>query len=136
MMADNPSPAQVEQPSPRLNPALTLLEGLVGEWEMELSNAPFLLRPSDTVIGPVSFEWVQDGALLAMRMGEKAPGPSQALWLIGRDESTPHFTVLYYDARSVSRIYQMRFSDGVWKMWRDSPGFWQRKEATTSRKRV
>src|SRR6266568_8416397 len=38
------------------NPALKPLEGLVGEWEMELSNASFLPRPSDTAKGPVSFE--------------------------------------------------------------------------------
>jgi hypothetical protein len=34
--------------------------------------------------------------------------------------------VFYYDARKVSRVYQMSFSDSVWKMWREAPGFWQR----------
>lgn len=133
MMADNSTHAQAKMPSPQLNPALTPLEGLVGDWGMELSNASFLPRPSDTVKGPVSFEWVQDGAFLVMRMGDKAPGPPQALWLIGRDESTSNYTVLYYDARSVSRIYQMSFSDGMWKMWREAPGFWQRYEGTVSK---
>src|ERR1700682_6160528 len=108
-----------------------LLEGLVGDWEMELSNASFLPRPSGRVKGgPVLIEWVQDGAFLAMRMGDKSPGPPQALWLIGRDDSTPNFTVLYSDARSVSRVYEMSFSEGVWKMWREAPGFWQRNEGT------
>ena len=120
------------QHSQRDNPALTSLEGLVGEWEMELSHAPFLPHPSDTVKGPVLIEWVQDGAFLAMRMGDQPPVPPQALWLISRDDSTPNYTVLYYDARSVSRVYQMSFSDGVWKMWRESPGFWQRYEGTVS----
>jgi hypothetical protein len=112
------------------NPALQKLEGLVGEWEMELSNASFLPRPSDTVKGLVFFEWVQDGAFLVMRMGDKPPSPPSALWLIGRDESIPNYTVLYYDARSVSRIYEMSFSDGLWKMWRESPGFSQRFTGT------
>lgn len=85
-MADHSTPAQAEQPTPQLNPALTPLEGLVGDWEMELSHASFLTRPSDSVTGPVSFEWVQDGAFLAMRMGEKVPGPPQALWPIGRGQ--------------------------------------------------
>jgi hypothetical protein len=114
------------------NPALTPLEGLVGEWEMELSQTSFLPDPSDRVRGPVLIEWVQDGAFLAMRMGDKQQGPPQALWLISRDDSTPNYTVLYYDARSVSRVYQMSFSGGVWKMWRGSPGFWQRYEGTVS----
>jgi hypothetical protein len=112
------------------NPALNTLEGLVGEWEMELSNAPFI--PSGTAKGSVSFEWVQDGAFLLMRMGDKPPNPPAALWLIGRDEAVPNYTVLYYDSRSVSRVYEMSFSDGVWKMWRESPGFSQRYKGKLS----
>ena len=46
----------------------------MGDWEMELSNAAFLPRPSDRV-GPVLIEWVQDGAFLALRMGDKLPNP-------------------------------------------------------------
>ena len=107
------------------NPALTSLEGLVGEWDMELSQTSFLPNSSDTVKGLVSFEWVQDGAFLLMRQGDKPPSPPAALWLISRDDAIPTYTVLYYDARSVSRVYEMSFSDGVWKMWRGAPGFWQ-----------
>jgi hypothetical protein len=114
------------------NPALNHLEILVGDWEMELSDAPFLPGPSDTAKGYVSFEWVQDGAFLLMRMGDTPPSPPAAIWLISRDESTPDYTVLYYDARSVSRVYEMSFSECVWKMWRESPGFWQRYEGKLS----
>jgi hypothetical protein len=117
----------------RPNPALHSLEALVGEWEMELSNTSFLPRPTDNVKGPVSFEWAQDGAFLLMRMGDKAASTPAALWLFSRDESTPHYTVLYYDSRSVSRVYQMSFSEGVWKMWRNAPGFCQRYEGTVSK---
>ena len=111
---------------------LKQLEGLVGDWQMELSNAPFLPRPSDTTKGPVSFEWVQDGAFLMMRMGDKPPGTPAAIWLISRDDSTPHYTALYYDARRVSRVYEMSFWEDVWKMWRNAPGFSQCYEGTVS----
>ena len=117
----------------RHNPALNQLEVLVGDWEMEISNAAFLPSPSDTAKGLVSFEWVQDGAFLMMRMGDKPPSLPAAMWLISRDESTPDYTVLYYDARSVSRVYGMSFSESVWKMWRESPGFWQRYEGKLSK---
>ena len=70
---------------------------------------------------------------LALRMGDKAPSPSQALWLIHRDEAVPTYTVLYYDARHVSRVYEMSFQEQVWKMWRQAPGFWQRYEGRVSR---
>ncbi|HEY7357032.1 MAG TPA: hypothetical protein VH590_11220 [Ktedonobacterales bacterium] len=108
------------------NPALKSLEFLAGEWEMELSNAPFLPSPSDTVKGQVFFEWVEQGAFLCMRMG------GNATWLISRDDSRPGYSVFYYDARSVSRIYEMSFSEQVWKMWRNAPGFSQRYEGIVS----
>ena len=129
-MSDDSTHAEAQTPPP--NPALQALAFLAGEWEMELSNAPFLPSPSDTIKGRVAFAWVQDGAFLVMRMGDKPPSPPTASWLIGRDEATPNYIVLYYDARSVSRIYAMSFSDRVWKMWREAPGFSQRYEGTVS----
>ncbi len=114
------------------NPSLDDVAFLAGDWTMELSNAAFLSNPSDTVQGHVSFEWLQDGAFRVMRMGDKSPGPPNAIWLISRDEAGPNYTVLYYDARKVSRVYQMSFADGIWKMWREAPGFWQRYESKVS----
>ena len=131
-MTDDRTDAQAQMPLSQSNPALKPLEVLVGEWEMKLSNASFLPHSSDTVKGLVSFGWVQDGAFLIMRLGDKPPGPLAALWLISRDESTPNYTVLYYDSRSVSRVYEMSFSEGVWKMWRNAPGFCQRYEGSVS----
>ncbi len=119
-------------PLHHVNPALEPLQILVGQWEAELSTASFLERPTDTVLGQVSFDWVLNGSFLLLRMGDKPPSPPSALWLIGRDESTRDYTVLYYDARTVSRVYHMTFSDGVWKMNREAPGFWQRFEAVFS----
>ncbi len=34
--------------------------------------------------------------------------------------------MLYSDQRGVARIYQMSLQGGIWKMWRESPGFSQR----------
>src|SRR5574337_428507 len=118
--------------SPNQNPALKPLALLVGDWEMELSNASFLPNPSDTVTGHISAEWVEDGAFLVIYMGNKPPSTPDAIWLISRDESTPNYTVLYYDSRKVSRVYAMSFSEGVWKMWRNSADFSQRSEEHTS----
>jgi hypothetical protein len=114
------------------NPSLEHLKILVGDWDMELSNASFLPRSSDAVKGHASFEWLQDGAFLIMYMGNKPPGAPDAMWLISRDESTSNYTVLYYDTRKVSRVYEMSFSDGAWKIWRNSPGYSQRFEGKVS----
>ena len=112
--------------TPAYNPALRDLAVLVGDWTMELSNAAFLPNPSDTVTGPASFAWIEDGALLAFYQGDRPPGTPAARWVIGRDEASPTYTVLYADARGVSRVYTMRFAGEVWELWRDNPGFSQR----------
>jgi hypothetical protein len=114
------------------NPALQDLEALVGDWKMELSNASFLPRSSDTVTGHVSIKWLEEGAFLVMYMGSQPLSTPDATWLIGRDESAHNYLVLYYDNRKVSRVYEMSFSDGTWKMWRNSPDFSQRFEGKVS----
>ncbi len=117
---------------PKPNPALKALEVLVGDWEMELSNASFLPSPSDTVKGHVTFEWLENGGFLVMRQGDKPRGAPAATWVIGRDDSAQNYSILYFDSRGVSRKYEMSFNDGVWKIWRESPGFWQRYEGKVS----
>ena len=106
--------------SPRTNPQLANLEFLLGDWVMELSHAAFLPRPTDTVRGRMSVEWLEHGAFLLMRMG------ADALWLISRDDAQPLYTVCYFDSRAVSRVYAMRYADRLWTMWRESAQFSQR----------
>jgi len=117
---------------PEPNPALKKLEVLVGRWEMELSNADFLPDRSAIVKGIVTIEWVEDGASLILRMGDRTSGSSSATWLIHRDESSPDYKVFYYDDRKVSRIYEMSFAERSWRLWRKSPNFSQRFEGEIS----
>jgi hypothetical protein len=111
---------------PNQNPALKDLNVLIGAWDVELSNAQFLPNPTATVHMRASFEWIEDGDCLVMRHGSKATGPPYATWLIGRDETSDEYVVLYCDDRRVSRVYRMQFVNGKWHMWRDAPGFSQR----------
>jgi hypothetical protein len=114
------------------NPALSDLQVLVGQWEMELSDASFLPDPSVTVRNKVLFEWLEDAAFLIMRMGDDPAKQQGAIWLINRDEASSDYKVFYYDDRNISRIYEMSFTDQVWKLWRKSPGFSQRFEGKIS----
>lgn len=109
------------------NPALAELQFLAGAWDMELFDASFLPDPDATVSGSVTFEWIEVGAALVMRMGDAA-APA-ATWIIGRDDSEPDYHVLYADDRGVSRVYRMSFSDRTWRMWRYTPEFSQRFDA-------
>jgi hypothetical protein len=110
------------------NPALADLDFLSGDWDMELSNAPFLPSRDDTAHGHVTFVWIEGGAFLVMLQREQPGNPPSAVWAIGRDESGPDYKVLYSDSRGVSRVYEMSYSEGLWKLWRNSPGFSQRFE--------
>ncbi len=103
------------QQSLKPNPALAPLEVLVGEWEMESPQYPGSR-------GRLTFEWFEGGAFLVERMA------GNATWMIGRDESTQTYCMLYFDSRGVSRIYEMSFEQNTWKIWRNAPGFSQRFE--------
>jgi hypothetical protein len=53
-----------------ITPALANLQFLAGSWEMELSEASFLPDPDAKEYGSATFEWIQQDAALAMRMGD------------------------------------------------------------------
>jgi hypothetical protein len=114
------------------NPALKELEILVGEWDMELSAASFLPDPSATIHGQASFKWLEGGDFLIARQGSKASGPPYSTSIIGRDEMSETYMVLYFDDRGVSRVYQMSLEGRQWKQWRQAPGFFQRFTGTFS----
>lgn len=111
-----------------INHALADLEPLVGYWRMELYNAGFLPDAATRVTGLIEIDWIEDGAALRMRQGDWAHPPA-AVWIIGRDDSDPDYSVFYADDRGVSRIYRMSLRDGHWLMWRDACEFSQRFDA-------
>ena len=101
---------------------------LVGEWNTVGTHPAF---PSP-VHGHSSFEWLREGALLLWHFEWERGGPPSALSVIGHDDSGKACSMLYSDERGVARIYQMSLEGGVWKMWRESPGFSQRMTGTLS----
>ena len=111
------------------NPALRRLDILVGEWVTE-SVAP--LDPHATIRGHTSFQWLEGGAFLVMRSGVPQSDFPRASAIIGPDDSAGAYGMLYSDSRGVSRIYAMSLSDGIWKVWRNAPGFSQRFTGTFS----
>ncbi len=84
------------------------------------------------VHGQATFEWLAEGALLVWRSAWERPGPPSAVSVIGHDDMLEACSLLYSDERGVARIYQTSLEDGVWKLWRESPGFSQRMAGTFS----
>ncbi|MGH8793297.1 MAG: hypothetical protein ACRDXX_11705, partial [Stackebrandtia sp.] len=118
------------------HPALARLDALVGRW---------IVRPRVEGLGDAwaEFAWQDGGAFLRQisdvdaipatapqAWRDNAPFPTTAV--IGLDDASEEFTMLYADARGVHRVYQMTLDDGVWAIWRDAPGFNQRFTGTLS----
>ncbi|WP_339155903.1 hypothetical protein [Actinomadura luteofluorescens] len=106
------------------NPALDALDVLLGEWTAEVPQF-------GDAQGRVTIDRLEGGAFLRIRSQPPPPAPT-ATQLVGLDDSSGLYTVLYYDSRGVSRVYRMSFDGGVWKMWREAPGFDQRFTGTLS----
>ncbi len=107
------------------NPLLEAFSVLIGTWAMESPQYP-------ESKGENVFEWFDEGSYLVQRSFATAPFPSSTQ-IIGSDESDKNIIALYYDTRSASRIYNMSFINGVWKIWREAPGFNQRFEGKISK---
>lgn len=125
------SDEEVSDRTPGRNPVLERLDRFVGEWELEVP------LDKQTIIGErVTFDWLEDRAFLVQRseVGDLSEAPTEwienaphsTVSIIGLDDTSEQFTMLYADSRNVFRVYQMSLSEGVWKLWRDAPGFSQR----------
>jgi len=100
--------------------ALERLEVFVGEWSLEAS---FPDAPPTDLRGQVVFEWLLGGQFLVERSTVPHPAAPDGFAVIGPDDEGDGYTQHYFDSRGVARLYAMTLSDGVWKLWRDSPDF-------------
>lgn len=109
------------------NPALEPFSVLIGNWNTTGTHA---LIPNTILHGRTSFEWLEGGAFLMMRSEIDEPEIPSGIAIIGSDDSTKEYFMLYFDERGVSRKYEVTMHDNVWKWWRNVPGFSQRYEGT------
>jgi hypothetical protein len=107
---------------------------LLGRWDVEIrwsQQTHELVGGPPTIRSVARLEWIEDGRFLVQHQGG-ADGPPEAHWVMGRDETSGEYCVLYADARGVSRVYQMSFENRVWRIWRNAAGFHQRFEGRLS----
>jgi hypothetical protein len=86
--------------------------------------------PSTKVGRHASLEWLGGGAFLVMYTDVEQVGPPSGIVVTGRDDSAQTYYMLYFDARGVSWIYELRLEGSVWKLHWEALGFWQRFTAT------
>ena len=104
------------------HPALEPFEALIGTWDTEAKH-----RLVDEVVpGSVTYEWLEGGRFLILRSRNEHELFPDAISVIGAPEAGDGLVMEYFDQRGVRRTYGTSFEDGVWRWWRDHPGFEQR----------
>ncbi|OLT31768.1 hypothetical protein BJF79_00940 [Actinomadura sp. CNU-125] len=117
------------------NTGLEKLDGLVGTWTMNLSDAPFL-PPGTEVPGTATVEWLGE-AFPIMRMEFDEGGTtSETTVVFGRSDANDAYVALYHDERGVCREFAMTFEHGHWTMLREDPDFHQRFVADVEQDRI
>ena len=105
------------------NNSLALLEPLIGRWTMEVQTA------QGSAYGITTIEWIEGRGFIRIIADNNPNAPPSSVCLIGRDQDRVGFDVLYVDERGLARSYQMSFAGGIWRIWRDQPGSFQRFQA-------
>jgi hypothetical protein len=101
------------------------LEPFVGLWHMSAS----LPTGGEPPHAETSFEWLEGGQFLIQRWRVDHPAAPDGIAIIGASEAEGAYRQHYFDSRGVARVYEMTFTDGVWKLWRNA-GFSQRFTGT------
>jgi len=100
-------------------------EAVIGSWATEATHPQF----DGVVPGNVTFEWLAGGHFLVERCHNDHELFPDAICIIGAPETGEGLVMDYFDSRGVRRTYGVSVEDGVWRMWRDHPGFDQRFSA-------
>jgi hypothetical protein len=111
-----------------LNGAAEALAPLIGHWDSEGTHG---MIAGTTLHGRTSFEWLEPGGLVLMRsVIHEDVGVPAGVAVIGSDDQLGTYSMVYYDARGVSRIQGVSVDGDVLKWWRDAPDFAQRYSLT------
>jgi hypothetical protein len=107
------------------DPALEAFDALIGTWDTEAKH-----RMVDEVVrGSTSFEWLEGGHFLVQRSHTDHELFPDGISIIGAPEAGEGLVMEYFDSRGVRRTYSTSLEGGVWRVWRDQPGFDQRFSA-------
>jgi hypothetical protein len=107
------------------NPALKPFRVLIGNWHTTGTHGQ---DPATVLHGQTSFAWLENGAFLLMRATIADPRFPGTIAIFGSDDAAAEYYMLTFDARGVSRKYDVTLRNNRWKWWRNAPGLLQRYE--------
>jgi hypothetical protein len=108
------------------DPQLDACEALIGTWDTEAKHVAI----DEVVTGSTTFEWLEGDRFVVQRSHADHELMPDGLSVIGPPEAGDGLVMEYFDSRGVRRTYRTSIEDGVWRIWRDEPGFEQRFSAT------
>jgi hypothetical protein len=121
------------------NQALRRLDVLAGDWDMEAvidgrpvgrARATFAWSPEGSFLQQSALAKAVDAALPPDWM---AHSPFPVHTVIGADDFSDGFGMLYADGRGVCRVYRMTLADRQWNIWgQPAADFFQRFAGTFS----
>lgn len=115
------------------NPALDLMDVLVGQWSLTLTDAWFLESRDVRQQGRAQARWL--GEAFIELEAELDGAPTWHL-VFGRSDANERLVALYHDPRPTSRVFQMTFDGSQWSLWREDPDFHQRFVARVTTDRI
>jgi hypothetical protein len=95
----------------------------VGEWTT-IGNHPQV--PDSKLRGRTHIQWHESGAFLVMHSEVDHPEFPDGVAIIGSDNATGRFSMIYFDERGVSRIMDVTVSERSVTWEHDDPKFAQR----------
>ncbi|MEP6507058.1 MAG: hypothetical protein ABJC63_02450 [Gemmatimonadales bacterium] len=116
---------EASKPNPELDP----FSVFIGTWT---TTGTHPMVPGKTFHGRTSFEWIEGGAFVMMRSEIDEPEIPSGIAIFGTDDKTKHCSMVYFDERGVSRLYEMSIKGKVWEWWRNAADMCQRCAVTIS----
>jgi hypothetical protein len=104
------------------DPALEPFEALIGSWTTEADH----VAVDGVVHGTTTFAWLEGGHFVLQRSHVDHELFPDGIGIIGAPETGEGLVLESFDSRGVRRTYRTLLEDGVWRIWRDAPGFGQR----------
>ncbi|MBX4186812.1 MAG: hypothetical protein KW802_00950 [Candidatus Doudnabacteria bacterium] len=111
------------------NKTLDKYKKLLGTWELTGSHR---LMPGIKLSGICIIYWLQEGGLVTMKTIMNQKEIPELFAVFGHDDKNDpeKDTMLYFDERGVSRIFEVYLNDQEWRYWRNAPHFSQRFTGT------
>ena len=95
------------------------LDFFIGTWAIEVFHPHIQPTP---IAGKASFEWLDERYVIQRTKIDKAEFPSSMI-IYDWDDAKGQYVQHYFDSRGVTRLYEMSFQEGDWKLWRTEPDF-------------